>query len=212
MEQLTKEEIVNTILEELREENTITAGEEQELEIEDTTWRRLSEGDPIKQAVWIKKIMELKGWTQQEAAKEQNLDIPQYQISRYLSVFDLTPKLLLRARNNDIAKTTAWTLAKLPKEWQRKVENRNHLTVKKAKDLCRLYRRRFKNEEDEATEEKVKQAIKNNTQQEETYIGKEPISNKVAWANDPEKPKMKVTCRHCGRTFEVAIERDIDEE
>lgn len=212
MEQPTKEEIVDTILEELREENTITAGEEQELTIQDTTWRRLSEGDPIKQAVWIKKIMELKGWTQQEAAQEDNLSIPQYQISRYLSVFDLTPKLLLRARNNDIAKTTAWTLAKLPKDWQRKVENRKHLTVKKAKDLYRVYRRRFESDEGKATGEAVKQAIKNNTQQEDTYVGKEPLSNKVSWANDPTKPKMKVTCRHCGRTFEVTIERDLDEE
>lgn len=211
-----KEEIIEAILDELREENRITAGDRKEVEIGGETWERLSEGDPVKQAVWIREVVHRKGWSLREAAREENLGISLPTISRYLQLLDLTPRLLERVRKGDIAKTTAYKLSKLPREKQKRVEDREKITVKDARDLYRKHKRK-KNITDEVrdalksntpttpqtasrnakkpiSEEKTQHTESNDTEQEEIPTAKVATSMDVPWVEQPQKRKAKVVC------------------
>lgn len=217
IKELRKKKIIKEILSELREENKITAGDRQALEIGGEVWERLSEGDPVKQAVWIREVMRRKGWTQTEAAREDHLNLSSPTISRFLRLLELTPKLLDRVRKGNIAKTTAYKLSKLPREKQKEVEDYDKITVEDARDLYRRYKRK------ETITDGVKETLKSETpstpqtpakprkdeneepQKPEIATARVAASMDVPWTDQPQKRKAKVCCPHCGRTVKLII-------
>jgi len=94
-------------------------GEAKDIKIEQIIWRFHKEGEPWEKAELIGKLREL-GMKEKEIGKK--LGLPQYEVSRYLRLLNLTPKLFKALKEGKIARITAYELSKLPQEEQRRFE------------------------------------------------------------------------------------------
>ena len=143
-------------------------------------------GKPIREALFFKKLQEIKGWSQTKIAEE--VGTSQSDVSRKMRLLNLTPKLQERLKKGEITSSKGAKLSTLPKDIQKEFEDKSHFTLKDIQERKRQYH----------ISQEVKDVL--NTPMPTATPEKEAETEEET--EEIKETKM-VTCPNCGEKFEV---------
>jgi len=164
-------------------EDTIEIGKVVEREDLDQVYRVHFPGRPIEEALFFKKLQEVKGWSQTKIAEE--VGTSQSDVSRKMRLLNLTPKLQERLKKGEITSSKGAKLSTLPKDIQKEFEDKEDFTLKDIRERKRQYH----------ISQEVKDVL--NTPMPTTTPETEEETEEI-------KETKMVTCPNCGEKFEVS--------